>query len=464
MKKVRITDATLTAASKRLDVQLSYKEKVEICKTLDRLKVDTICLAPITNEKVDSLLTKTICSVVTGSVVSMPVGFTEESVDIAWNAVCKAVKPQLYVALPVSTVQMEFICHKKSKAMLEMITGMVKKCRSLCDRVEFAAEDATRAEFDFLCSAIDAAIAAGATTVTVCDTAGTMMPDEFADFIERIHAHVPSIESVELGVRCSDELHIAASCAISAVRSCAQAITVTADGGIAPAIEPICAIIKNRGEYYGLSCSLRSTELKHAVDRLLGSSTAFGAKKIAESDDGGVVFDENDDLSAISKAVADLGYELSEEDCVKVYESFSAAAQSKKTVSKRELEAIIAAVALQVPATYKLVSFVINSGNKISATACVELEKDGQVHQGFSIGDGPIDAAFRAIEQVVGRHYELDDFQIQSVTEGREAMGSALVKLRSDGRLYSGNGISTDIIGAAIRAYVNAINKIAYES
>ncbi|MBQ9994112.1 MAG: 2-isopropylmalate synthase, partial [Clostridia bacterium] len=122
-----------------------------------------------------------------------------------------------------------------------------------------------------------------------------------------------------------------------------------------------------------------------------------------------------------------------------------------------------ATVALQVPSTYTLVSFVVNSGNKINATSCVELEKDGNTLRGVCCGDGSIDASFMAIEQIIGHHYELDDFQIHSVTEGREAMASALVKLRFEGKLYSGSGISTDVIGASIRAYVSALNKIAYE-
>ena len=118
---------------------------------------------------------------------------------------------------------------------------------------------------------------------------------------------------------------------------------------------------------------------------------------------------------------------------------------------------------MQVPETYKIISYVINNGNIISSSAQITLEKDGETMQGICIGDGPIDAAFNAIEKITGSNFELDDFQVQSVTEGKEAMGSALVKLRYDGKIYSGNGISTDIIGAAVRAYINAVNKISYE-
>ena len=163
------------------------------------------------------------------------------------------------------------------------------------------------------------------------------------------------------------------------------------------------------------------------------------------------------------KMAAALGYDLSEEDGAKVYEAFCRIAAKKQTVGEKELDAIIASAALQVPPTYRLESYVINTGNTISASAQMKLTKNGQTLSGVSLGDGSVDAAFLAIESILGRHYELDDFQIQAVTEGREAMGESVVKLRSGGKLYSGRGISTDILGASVHAYLNAINKIVYE-
>jgi len=134
-------------------------------------------------------------------------------------------------------------------------------------------------------------------------------------------------------------------------------------------------------------------------------------------------------------------------------------------VGAKELEAIVSGVAMQVPPTYTLVSYMVNSsgGNALAASAQIVLDKKGETMQGISMGDGPIDAAFVALEQIMGCHFELDDFQIQAVTEGKEAMGSALVKLRAEGKLYAGTGISTDIIGASIRAYLSAVNKIVFE-
>ena len=171
----------------------------------------------------------------------------------------------------------------------------------------------------------------------------------------------------------------------------------------------------------------------------------------------------HDDITAVTKVAQQLGYDLSEDDCMKVYDAFRRIAAKKEQVSSKELDAIIASAALQVPPTYKLDTFVITSGNTISSTAHIKLIKNEQVLEGVSFGDGPIDAAFVAIESITGCHYELDDFQLQAVTEGREAMGQTVVKLRSGGKVYSGKGISTDIVAAGIHAYLSALNKIVYE-
>ena len=194
-----------------------------------------------------------------------------------------------------------------------------------------------------------------------------------------------------------------------------------------------------------------------------GGAAAFSFLEAEARDLSDVTLNGSAGAEEIRGILLEMGYDLSEEDYQNVYEAFRRVAEKKSFVGTRELEAIIASSALQVPSTYHIESYVINSGNVIMATANLVLVRDGKQLRGMSMGDGPIDASFLAIEQIIGHHYELDDFQIQAITEGREAMGSALVKLRSAGKLYSGTGISTDIIGASIRAYINALNKIVYE-
>ncbi|MBQ1263757.1 MAG: hypothetical protein IIX89_05665, partial [Oscillospiraceae bacterium] len=240
----------------------------------------------------------------------------------------------------------------------------------------------------------------------------------------------------------------------------------TAVGGSVVELDNFVSMLRDCGEGYGLCSGVKTTELHRIIKQIKWiTSNAENEKKLVSLSDGAndsLYLSESDSQSDVNAAVLKLGYDLSSEDQTKVYEEFLRVA-AKKKVGAKELDAIVASVALQVPATYKLVSYVINNGNVISASAQITLNKNDTDMQGVCIGDGPIDAAFLAIDQIIGHHYELDDFQIQSVTEGKEAMGSALVKLRSNGKLYSGNGISTDIIGASIRAYLNAVNKIVYE-
>ena len=462
MKTIKMIDMTLRQAG-----SLSFKEKLEIARGLDRLKVNVIELAPIAGGKADILANKTIAAMVSG-VVSACVEITDAPVDETWESVRGARHPQLNLLVPVSPVQMEYTCHKKAPAMLKAIGEVVGRCRFHCENVEFTAMDATRAERVFLCEAIDAAIAAGANRITLCDTSGIMLADEFAAFIDDVKAKVPALSGVELYVQPSDQMGMALACAAAAVAHGADGVKCTAVAAGYPTLEMLSRFVQTKGADLDIATTLRTTELNRAVsqmDRLLNTQkeaeTAMGNLALGET--ANVCLDINDEIGEVIKVVHQLGYDLSDEDNARVYEAFRRVASRKHFVGTRELDAIVASTALQVPSTYRIENYVINSGNVITATANILLDKDGVKLRGVGVGDGPIDAAFLAIEQIIGHHYELDDFQIQTVTEGRDAMGSALVKLRAEGRVYSGNGISTDIIGASIRAYISALNKIVYE-
>ncbi len=462
MQNIRISDVTLRNCAAGA---LTFKEKIEVAKLLDSVGVDVIETAPITNTKTDTLFLHTIIPFVKTGIISCPVGYTLESLDIAWNAVKDAEKPRLHVMLPTSPVQMEYISHKKPAALLELTKALVAKAAEYCKDVEFSAMDATRSEPEFLYSVIRAAIESGAKTVTLCDTVGTMLPEEFKGFIDNAYNAVPELKDVELSVECSDNMSMGEACVMAAAKAGAQQIKTSIGNNAYPKLDAIAYIIKMRGESVGIKSDINQTAIVHAskaINELLtgNGKSAMPAKTVQVSSEFTLTGD--DDIKTVSECIKKLGYELSEEDVAKVYESFGRLAK-KKAISAKELDAVIASTAMQVPPTYKLVSYVINSGNIMTATAHIELEKEGKQLSGISIGDGPIDAAFRAIEQIIGHHFELDDFQIQSVTQGREAVGEALVKLRVNGTLYSGRGISTDIIGASIRAYISALNKICYE-
>lgn len=468
MQKLSIADVTLKQAAKSGNVSLSFREKIEIAKLLNKIHVSVIELPAIVKEKTDMLLVKSISSSVTASsIIAVPVNLSEGDVERVAQALSAAKKPRIQIEVPTSTVQMEYICGKKPAAMLQMIADLTKRAKALCDDIEFIADDATRSEPDFLYKAIETAIENGATTVTLCDTAGKMFPEDISALISDLYKSVPAAEGISVGIQCGNELEMATAGSVSAIKAGANEVKVSSvPSVIAPSMESICQIIKNFGDEFGYMTGVRTTEYHKAAKQISWIVNARTSKGLVSegmtltSEDFSL--SEHDDITEVSKAITALGYELSAEDISNVYTEFKRIS-GKKTITAKELDAIVASTALQVPTTYFLESYVINSGNIIPATANITVKKNGETIRGLCGGDGPIDAAFHAIEQIIGHHYELDDFQIQSVTEGQEAVGSAVVKLRSNGKLYSGKGLSTDIIGASIRAYLNALNKIVYE-
>lgn len=458
MKKIKIADMTLCR-----NTALSFKERIEIARLLERLGVNSIELPVIDNVKSDTLLIRTIASFVKKSTISVCGGYTAETVELAATALSTAKKGEIRIELPMSPVGMEYTLHQKAPKMLELVKTLVSLAKDKCKKVQFCAVDATRAEEAFLIEAVKTAIAAGADSVTICDTAADMLPDEFACFVNEIAEKIDDIDDVNLSVLVENKNGMAAAAGVLAVKGAANAVKTAVCDEIA-SLETIATLIKNCGNSCGFKCDIKHTETGRIIKQIT-RITAPGTSNMQVSkveSEAVIQLDSNDDRDVVAASVESLGYDLTEEDIAKVYEEFKVIA-SKKRVGAKELDAIIASVALQVPPTYKLVSYVINNGNIISSSAQVRISKLDEEFEGICIGDGPVDAAFKAIEQIIGRHYELDDFQIQTVTEGKDSMGSALVKLRENGKLYSGTGISTDILGASIRAYINALNKIVYE-
>ncbi len=463
MRNIKITDKTFSC----LTGDLSFREKTEIAKQLDKLGVDIIELPLIKNEKADVLLIKNIASVVEESALSVTAGFTKESIEAAYSYIKDAKKPVINIALPVSPAQMEYMCALKPDKMLLKIEELVSFAKTLTDDVLFTALDATRAEKEFLYKALTKAAECGAESVTVCEDAGITDAEEFGEFIKDVRAF-SELSSAELFVDVCDSINMSTASVAAALKYGADGVKTAVAGGTYADICKVSSYLNAKGEKLGAKCCINTVKLQNVCEKISEITETKALKQtpyeISSASDETVELHKTDDYQTVAQAVRKIGYDLSPEDTSKVFEEIVKLTEAKEVIGVRELEAIIASVAIQVPSTYRLVSYVINSGNVITATANLCIEKDGKELRGVYVGDGPIDAAFLAIEQVVGHHFELDDFRLQSVTQGREAMGQALVKLRSDsGKLYSGSGISTDVIGASIKAYLNALNKIAFE-
>ena len=464
---VHVSDCTMLAAEDHYE--LSFREKIELCRMIDKLGVSAIDLCPIRNKKTDRLLVKSICSAVKNASVAVPVDITDgESVRITWEALMEAVKPRLQVAVPVSSVQMEYLFHTKPDAMITKVDRAIRECRGLTDNVELIARDATRSDPAFLAKLLTAAVEAGAGTVTLCDSAGLMMPDEISAWFDGLKKDIPALAGVIVGFSCRGELNLADANAVAAIRAGVREIKATTCSDTAISLSNIIRLLSIRGASIGVYSSVGVEQIRRITGQVEMICRTSGSRKTAfeheeEQADADVLLSRHDSIETVMHAAEKLGYDLNSDDQQKVWKSFCQTAEKKEIVTLKELEAIIAAEAMQVPPAYHDVRYVINTDNQIGAMARMKLMFHNLEIEGVASGDGAIDAAFNSVEQATGRHFELDDFQIRSVTEGREAMGETIVRLRWEGKLYSGRGISTDIVGAGIMAYINAVNKIVYE-
>ena len=460
MRRINIADITLKKLSEDRAVSLLFREKSAIASCADRIGADCIELPAVKNIREDSIIYKTIAKNIQNASLAIPVGFNTDEVGVAWECVKEAKAPRLQVELPVSTIQMEYTYHVKQSKMLEKIGELVCAAKAFCADVEFSALDATRADEDFLVASVREAEAKGASIITLCDNAGASTPEQIAQIVAKVKAAV----SVPVYVQVSDRINMAVACAFAAIARGADGLKcamvgkdILLTGEISDAIN-ICAV------QVGAEIKLNNTNIHASIeDMVSGMNHDTCETSNAVSEKKKILLDANSTVAQIAEAAAVLGYDLSDSDIGNVYRALAQVCEKKGAVGAKEFEALIASSAMQAPSTYHFETYTTTSSNISSAMTQIVLKKNDETISGVSAGDGPIDSAFRAIEQCIGHHYELDDYQVQSVTEGKEALGSALVRLRVGGKLYSGNGTSTDIIAASIRAYINALNKIVFE-
>ncbi len=455
MKRIYVSDITLKAICEQ-DCSLTFREKLSVAEKLDMLKIDEIELPTLKSDKECEIIYRTIAESLKNTVVKVSVGTTDAEFNLALNCIKNANKSCLQVILPVSTAQMEYFYHLKAPAMLEKIAELVKKASEVSGDVEFVALDVFRANIDFVKECITIAQDNGANIITLCDGEGSALPSEYENLIKAVRP----ICKATLYVETKNNLSMAGASAVVAIKAGADGVKTSAFGNYL-LTSLFAEIIREKKFDLDCECSIDICNAKSTINAI--SDIILNKQIVVENNIKAGIINGNASMSEIATLIKQLGYEISDSDVGSVYEEFKRLTAKKEVIDTKELEAIVASTAMQVPSTYHLVNYVVNSGNIIPATANITLEKDGQKFTGVSTGDGPIDAAFHAIEQIIGHHYELDDFQVHAVTKGRGAVGSSIIRLRADGKLYPGNGVSTDIVGACIRAYINALNKIVYE-
>ena len=379
-----------------------------------------------------------------------------------------------------------------------MAEEMVKYGAKLCPEIEFSAEDATRSEPEFLAEIFDRVIMAGAKIINIPDTVGYMMPNEFYDFIIEVRKKSKYLDTVQISVHCHNDLGLAVANTLAAARAGATQFECTVNGigeraGNA-ALEELVMALDVRRDIYGLDFNINTKEIMK-TSNLLSSITGVhvqpnkaivGANAFAHESGihqhgvlakretyeimtpesiglttSKLVLGKHSGRHAFRDKIESMGYDLTEDELNEAFEKFKALADKKKDIFDRDIEAILTkGIDGKKDAKYKLNRFVINAGNTITTTASVVLNINGEDKEGISSASGPIDAAFSAIEKCLDKDIVLEDYSLQSVTEGTDALGFATVKLRYNGEHYLGRAVSIDVIEASINAYIDAINRI----
>lgn len=500
MARIVIFDTTLRDGEQSPGCSMNLSEKLEVAKQLEKLNVDVIEAGFAIASPGDLAAIQAISRQIKDCTVASLARALPRDIDLAWEAVCDGVNPRIHTFIATSDVHMQYKLRKSPDQVLEQAVDMVKYAKKYLSDIQFSAEDATRSKPEFLYRLFEAVIKAGAKVINIPDTVGYTTPWEFTELIDGIRNNVANIDQVDLAVHCHNDLGLAAANTLAAIKAGVKQVECTVNGigeraGNA-ALEEIVMGLVTRQDFYDSSCDIDTTQIyrtSRLVSKLTGSSVqankaivgdnAFAHEsgihqhgvlankstyEIMTPDSIGLarnkmVLGKHSGRHAFEDRLAGLGYNMTKAQLDDAFEQFKKLADKKKVVADRDLEALVQQKAITIPEVYKLCNFVINSGNSITATAVVRLTYIGMEKEAVSTGDGPIDAAFKAIDSIAGLGFSLESFSLDSVTEGKDAQGEAVVRIAKDNRLYNGRGLSTDIVEASIKAYLNAINKMIDE-
>jgi len=495
-KTIKILDTTLRDGEQAPGCSMNAGEKLEVARALEHLRVDIIEAGFAASSPGDKEAVAAVAKQVKDCAVTSLCRCKESDIYTAWDALRNAAAPRIHVFLATSDLHMEKKLRLSRKQVLETVTASVQYARKYCPDVQFSAEDATRSDRDFLCRVFEAAIGAGAATLNIADTVGYALPEEFASLVQYILFNCRGIEGLDVAVHPHNDLGLAAGNALAGIAAGAGQAEVTLCGigeraGNA-ALEEVVMGLHTRQNALDVSCRVETGQIYRSA-RLLQSVLGLQIQpnkpivgKNAFTHEAGIhqhgvmadrltyeimrpesvgipqqemVLGKHSGRHAFDETVRSLGFSLEEEALASAFQAFKALADKKKKVTTSDIEALIKEEGRETTGHYRLESFVINSGNTIDGTAILKLavgEEGGQTLVAF--GDGPIDAAFKAVNELAGE-FTLKSYSLNAVTGGGDALGEALVRIENENGQYTGRGVSTDIIEASIKAYLNAVNK-----
>ena len=504
--QVVIFDTTLRDGEQSPGASMTIAEKLKIAHTLVALRVDLIEAGfPIASPG-DFEAVQAVSRECHGPIICALARCNNKDIDRAWEALQDASRSRIHVFLATSAIHREFKLHMDKTEIIKRAVTSVKHARSYCEDIEFSPEDAARTELDFLTEVVTNAIEAGATTINIPDTVGYATPEHFSSVIGHLRENVPNINQAVLSVHCHNDLGLAVANSLAGVETGARQVECTINGlgeraGNA-ALEEIVMALKTREDYYKCTTLIDSKQLFPA-SRLVSNITGIPVQRnkaivgqnafsheagihqhgmlqhsqtyeIMRPEDVGIsgtnlVLGKHSGRHAFRERVNALGYQLSDEQFETVFEDFKILADKKKEVYDEDIAALSDHHIRDIPVAWKLISIHTSAGNDIIPTATLSLQLHGNdIIQDAAIGDGPIDAIFKTIERITGIQVILKDYQVRSVSRGKDAQGEVAVEIENSGHTFHGRALSTDIIEASARAYLNALNRLmvhrAYEA
>jgi 2-isopropylmalate synthase len=497
--RVYIFDTTLRDGEQSPGVALTVDDKLEIARQLEKLGVDIIEAGFPSSSPGDFESVSGIASKVRGCVIAGLARAHQGDVDRCWEAVQHAASPRIHVFLSSSDIHLMHQLRKNRDEVLEMGRTMVARAKGYTSDIEFSPMDASRSEPEYVYEMLEQVIEAGATTVNIPDTVGYATPEEFGDFIRNIFERVPNIHKAVVSVHCHDDLGLAVANSLAAVRAGARQVECCINGigeraGNA-SLEEVVMALNTREDFFHLTTNIKTREL-YRTSRLVSDLTGMSVQpnkaivggnafrhqsgvhqdgilkmretfEIMDSHDIGwptgaqIVLGKLSGRHGFQARLEELGYELTQEELSRAFAAFKELADKKAEVDDRDLEALVADKLRTEEELYHLDLVQVSCGNQLVPTATVRLiGPQGQALVHTTTGTGPVDAAYKAINALVGLPNELTEFAIKAVTEGIDAQGEVTVRIRRDDKTYVGRGADTDIVVASAKALLNALNRL----
>ncbi|MEO6053087.1 MAG: 2-isopropylmalate synthase [Chthoniobacterales bacterium] len=497
--KVIIFDTTLRDGEQCPGASMNLREKMEIARQLARANVDVIEAGfPVISDG-DFEAVSRIAEEIRGPIIAGLARCVNKDID----AVAAAVKAagdrgRIHIFLATSKIHREHKLKKAEEEILRMTTAAIKHAKASVKDVEFSPEDASRTEPEFLAKVVQAAIEAGATTVNIPDTVGFAVPEQYAALISYLKGHVKNIDDAIISVHCHDDMGLAVANSLAAVQAGARQVEGTFNGigerAGNTALEEVVMAIKTRGDYYGgIHTDIATKEIlktSRLISRMSGmivqrSKAIVGENAFAHSSGihqdgmlknastyeimrpedvgwGGteLPLTKHSGRHAMMVRLEYLGFQLSDVEIAGVFTRFKEVGDKKKFVYDDDLAALVDDSMITANEAYQLEYLNVTSGTTTVPTATVRLHKGEEILQDSSPGNGAVDAAMKAIDRIVERTGNLNEYHVDAVTQGKDALGEVTLKVDfGDGKLISGKGASTDVVEASARAYLNAVNR-----